>query len=909
MDELPELSDGEARSRRRLTFLLEASTLLASILDYEETLRRLARLSVPTLADMCIIDILEADGTIRRVAAVHANPDKRGLVETLQRSFPPDPHGPHPVAVALRTGVSQVALTITEPVLAAVADDHPAHREIARALEYTSYIIVPMVAHGRTLGALSLVTGESRRRYSADEVVLAEDLARRAALAVDNARLFTESETRRRAAEALAATGGALSQSLGLQDLTQRIITSVRQLIGGTCAVLYRHDPAAKVYMAMAVSGDTGPGFQGAFTVPEGLGTIGLAVRERQAVTTADILADPRVRLDDDLRQRILMGGHRAAAAAPLVVQDEVIGGLLLTDRGHRRFTTDEVRIIGAFADQAAAAFNNARLYAEAERRRLEAESAAAELRRLQTISDVALTSLAVDDLLRELLGRVRTVLGVDSGAVLLIDRDRQVLIHRAVSGLEEGLDQLPIPVGEGFSGRVAQAQGPVVAEDISKIPMYRPLLAARGIRSLLGAPLIVAGRATGVIRVCSTRPRHFDEADARLLQLVADRVALAIEHAHLYEAERSARSEAEAANRTKDQFLAMLAHELRNPLAPIRSGIYVIGRRLAGDPMVERAQRIIERQLQHLTRLLDDLLDVARITQGKIELVRVPLDLGTIVSEAVDAARGLLDGKGHSVGLNLPERPVRLAADPTRLVQIVSNLLSNAAKYTPANGIVTVTAGEERGWATITVEDNGIGIAPELLPRVFDLFSQLDPSTARTEGGLGVGLTLVRRLAELHGGRVTARSRGRGQGSAFVVHLPAGVRTVPPPAGAAQPQATVRRRILVVEDNADAATMLRTALELDGHHVRTAADGPAGVAEALSDKPDIMLVDIGLPGMDGYEVARQARRALGSSVALVALTGYGQPADRRRATEAGFDAHLVKPLDPDKLKDLIARC
>ena len=715
----------EAESQRRLSFLLEVSTLLASSLDYEVTLTTLARLSVPALADICVIDILGDDGSIRRVAAAHADPAKQGLVDTLQQRFRPDPSGSHPVARALRTGQSQVATEITEEELSAIAVE-PAHRLLARALQYTSYMTVPLVARGRTLGAISLVSGESRRRYTAEDVALAEDLARRAGLAVDNARL-----------------------------------------------------------------------------------------------------------------------------------------------------------------------------YAEAEQRRREAESAVAELRRLQTISDVALASLAVEDLLGELLIRLRGVLGVDTASVLLIETERQVLAVRATSGIEEALPPAAIPLGAGFSGRVALAHGPVVADD-------DPELGASGIRSLLGAPLIVHNKVTGVIRVGSTQPRRFSESDARVLQLVADRAALAIENAHLYQAERSARNEAEAANRAKDHFLAMLAHELRNPLAPIRSGIYLIGRRLGDDPLIERTREIIERQLGHLTRLLDDLLDVARITQGKIELVRTPLDLAAAVTEAMEAARSLTDSKGHTVRLELPERMVRLEADPTRLVQIIDNLLSNAAKYTPAKGVITVSAGEDDGWAVVSVKDTGIGIRPELLPRVFDLFSQLEPSTARTEGGLGVGLTLVRRLAELHGGRVTAHSEGPGMGSEFVVYLPAGARAPHPTEDSQGPIMAISRRILIVEDNADAADMLRTALELDGHQVWVARDGQAGVAAAVAEPPDIMLVDIGLPGLDGYDVAREVRSALGRRVRLVALTGYGQPADRQRAAEAGFDAHLVKPLDPDDLKVLI---
>jgi signal transduction histidine kinase len=733
MSLLHDAPSSEAESHRRLTFLLEASTLLALSLEYDLTLRSLARLSVPTLADMCVIDMLSEDGTIQRVAAAHANPERQEMAETLLQSFPPDPAGPHPVAETLRSGHTQVANEITEPILVAIAAD-PEHRAIAHALKYTAYIVVPLVARGRTLGAISFVSGESRRRYTRHDVALAEDLARRAALAVDNARLYTASEKRRRAAEALASTGHVLAQTLALEEVAQQVTASVRDLIGGSCAVVYRLAPAAGGFVAMAVSGERD--FPSAAVIPEGLGTVGLAVRERGPVTTTDITADSRIVLGETLREQCLQSPHRAAVAVPLIVQGEITGALVVADRAGRVFTADEVALAQVFADQAAAAFHNAHLYEEAERRR----------------------------------------------------------------------------------------------------------------------------------------------------------------------------SEAEAANRAKDQFLAMLAHELRNPLAPIRSGSYLIGQRMGTDPLVQRAGEIIERQLQHLTRLLDDLLDVARITQGKIELVKAPVDLGAAVGEAVDAVRDLIEAKGHTLRLSLPERPVGLEADATRVVQIIANLLNNAAKYTPANGVLTVTAEERDGWAVVAVRDTGIGIPPELLPRVFDLFSQLDPTTARTEGGLGVGLTLVRRLVELHGGRVTAYSEGPGRGSEFVVSLPAGMRVETAAAASSPAGPPAARRILIVEDNADAAEMLRVALELEGHAVRVAPDGRAGVQAALAEPPELMLVDIGLPGLDGYGVAREVRGALGRAVVMIALTGYGQAADRRHTAEAGFDAHLVKPIDPEELTTLISR-
>jgi GAF domain-containing protein/CheY-like chemotaxis protein len=1074
-------------AHRRLRFLGEASTLLARSLDYEATLQSLARLAVPALADMCMIDMLADDGTIRRVAAAHANPDLAPLVTTIQQRFPPDPKGRHPVATVLRTGRSEMVAELTEEVLATIAPD-PEHRQIARALAYTSFIVVPLVARGRTLGALSLVSGESGRHYTNADFALAEDLARRAALAVDNARLYTESEQRRRIAEALTATGRLLSQTLSVEDVAQRVVSSARDLIGAACVIVYRVTPDTRGYAPLAFAGNPGP--RERFTIPAGMGSVGLAVSERRTVMTLDLITDSRFVLSEDVRARLRETPNRACLSVPLLVQDQTIGALFLCDQTGRRFTDDQVKLAEAFADQAAIVLNNARLHAahevraerlhilahvnrlvsssletdevlegisrmaaeimgipvvtlwivdnvagtadlracsserhrrdypierlplagnligdvalerrsiqvadvfadpripvpewyrshglgsvvgfpivwrqtvlgvlalhspqpfrlsaddetlvqmfaaqaavalrnaelyqeaqqrqreaeavalQAERARADAEAATAELRRLQGITDVTLATLGVEDLLRELLSRVRSVLDVDTAAVYLVDQERQVLVPRATSGLEAGQSEAPIPLGQGFSGRVALARGAMVAEDIDQA-MSPPSLTRLGIRSLLGAPLLVGGWSTGIIQVGSTQPRRFSDDDARLLQLVADRVALAIENAHLYEAERSARSEAEAGNRAKDHFLAMLAHELRNPLASIRSGFYLVGQRLGNDPVVQRASQIIERQLTHLTRLLDDLLDVARITQGKIELLKVPVDLAVSVAEAVEATRSLIESRGHTIKLDLPTTPIHLEADPTRLVQIIGNLVNNAAKYTPPHGSITVTGRQDAGGITLSVADTGVGIPGEMLPRIFDLFAQVDPSPARSEGGLGIGLTLVRRLVELHGGEISARSEGKGQGAEFIVRLPASplaARGSPMPT--ALPQGP-SRLVLVVEDNMDNAHLLQACLEFAGHRVLVCSNGADAVAIAVRERPDVMLVDIGLPVLDGYEVARQVRAALGPDVLLIALTGYGQPQDRRQALEVGFDRHLVKPVDPDQLTTLIAQ-
>jgi len=390
---------------------------------------------------------------------------------------------------------------------------------------------------------------------------------------------------------------------------------------------------------------------------------------------------------------------------------------------------------------------------------------------------------------------------------------------------------------------------------------------------------------------------------------LVALTESLLNENVRLQEYERTATRLAEA-NKAKDRFLAMLAHELRNPLAPIRIAMQVMSR-IGGteSPDVQKARDIVDRQVKHLTRLLDDLLDVARITSGKIELHKEPVNLATAVANALEASRGLIEEREHTLAASLPEAPVFVDADPMRLEQVIINLLNNAAKYTPPHGQIRVIARRENAEAVLRVQDNGIGIAPDLLPYVFDLFIQADRTLARSEGGLGIGLTIVRNLVEVHDGTIAVDSEGPGQGSEFVVRLPlaSGTQTgseFPVPKAAVVPAL----RILVIEDHPDTRELLRAMLELDGHRVEVAEDGPPGVVIARALRPDVVLIDIGLPSLDGYEVGRQLRRDLGKSVTLIALTGYSQPTDRRRSTEAGFDAHLVKPASPEEIRDVLAQ-
>ncbi len=375
-------------------------------------------------------------------------------------------------------------------------------------------------------------------------------------------------------------------------------------------------------------------------------------------------------------------------------------------------------------------------------------------------------------------------------------------------------------------------------------------------------------------------------------------------------------------ADRHKDEFIAMLAHELRNPLAPIRNAVEIMQRKALEDAQLVWTREVIERQLASLSRLVDDLLDVSRITRGKINVAREPLELGAVIAGAVETVQPLLAEKQHHLEVDVPDTTVSLEGDLTRLTQAIGNVLANAAKYTDNGGRITLAARRDGAWVEIRVHDSGIGIPPDQLPRIFELFTQVERADERGRGGLGIGLALVRRLVELHGGSVSAASEGPGRGSEFTVRLPrrpgparSATRPRAAPAngsaageGAAGTGATpVCRRILIVDDNRDALESLAALMEMAGHRVRTAPDGELALAVARDFRPDIILLDLGLPKVDGYEVARRIRgEPWGKEVVLVALTGWGQETDRRRTRETGFDSHLVKPIDLEVLTKLV---
>jgi signal transduction histidine kinase/CheY-like chemotaxis protein len=456
------------------------------------------------------------------------------------------------------------------------------------------------------------------------------------------------------------------------------------------------------------------------------------------------------------------------------------------------------------------------------------------------------------------------------------------------------------------------------IAPDGSPQARFRNL----GVRSMIVVPLRARDRIIGVVSLYATKSasgRRFEAADLTLAEELANRAALALDNARLYK-------EAREADRRKDEFLAMLGHELRNPLAPIVTALHLLSRSKRQDDAASAARDTIDRQVRHLTRLVDDLLDVARITRGKVKLHRGPVELDPVLTTAIETAKPLLDDRRHNLTVEKPDIPIYLRADAARLTQVFGNLLTNAAKYMEDGGAVEVNVelATERHQppdslpdVVIRVRDRGVGIPAEMLPRVFDLFTQVGSALERAQGGLGIGLSLVKTLVELHGGEVEAHSAGPGRGSEFVVRLP----TIAAPieaavrkgarqevADASNGYAAPAGGVLITDDNRDAADNLSRLLQAWGYRTHVAYDGPAAVTAAMEFRPRVVLLDIGLGGMTGYDVARTLRAdPEHAGVRLIALTGFGQEEDRRRSHEAGFDAHLVKPVDPEMLQQLLA--
>jgi PAS domain S-box-containing protein len=731
-------------------FLAEASTALASSLDYETTLATVARLAVPHFADWCSVDMVNEDGTISRLAVAHVEPEKVAWAHELQERYPPDPTEPRGVHNVLRTGESEFYPDIPDEMLVQSARDAE-HLKVMREIGFHSAMLVPLKARGKILGVITFVNTESASHHTTEDLALAEDLANRAALAVDNAYLYRIEKQTRLAAERtsdrlmrLQAITTALSQSLRSQQVAEAVIE------------------------------------QGMKSLNAHAGTVATLNESR-----ADF---------------------------------EIIAAL-------------------GFPDEVVSKWQRFPLNAQ----------------------------VAIADAVRE---------------------------------------KTPVII-EDF------------AEWIDRYPTLGPLSAVTGSKALVAFPLIVKDRTIGALGLSFLETQKFSDEDRVFMLALAQQCAQALERAHLYETERRLRTEAEETNRIKDEFLATVSHELRTPLTAIVGWSSMLRMSKFDVETTAHAIETIERNAKAQTEIIEDLLDVSRIITGKLRLEAGPVQLDSVIATALDGIRPTAEAKDIKIESHIEPGAVAVWGDPARLQQVMLNLLTNAVKFNSRGGSIEVRLQRVNSHVQIIVRDTGQGISPEFLPFVFERFRQADGSITRAHGGLGLGLSIVRHLVELHGGTIHAESAGLGLGATFTVDIP--LRAVQDVErkrvllSSSTEEATPIEcppvlesvRVLIVDDEAEARVVLTAIIEQCGAEVRAVGSAAEAVEALDSFKPDVLMSDIGIPGEDGYSLIRKVRALSpeqGGKIPAVALTACAREEDRMRALLAGYQAHVAKPVNPAEL-------
>lgn len=606
-----------------------------------------------------------------------------------------------------------------------------------------------------------------------------------------------------------------------------------------------------------------------------------------------------------------------SAFGFPIVMRKEVVGVIeLFSDQIKETdlATLDTLAAMGSQIGQFIERKNNEAeritALARAHEARLEAEALTRRLSALQMVTDAALAHLSVEEVIAESLQRTREALAVDTASILLLETSGDELVAWAAQGLEEEVELgVRIPVGKGFAGRIIADMRPLIIADLDHADVFNPLLREKGIKSLLGVPLIVGGHPIGVLHVGMLKPAHFSDDDVRLLQLAGDRIALAIENARLYEVETTARAQAEAANRAKDEFLTILSHELRTPLTPIIGWVHMMMTGILPESDFPKALAVMNRNAYNLKRLISDLLDMSAILSEKMVFEENSVPLAAVLEEAVETMKSF--GQDSNVKLTLEVHreaaEVHVRGDRIRLNQSFCNVIHNAIKFSPEGAVVEVLCEASTSEAVVQIKDYGSGIPEEFLPFIFERFRQADGSRTRAFGGLGLGLALVKSFITSHGGAITAASHGPGKGSIFVITLPREV-SIEALASAKKQAADggadeKRVRVLLVEDEPDTLEMLTAHFQVRGFETYSCETAAEALLVADRESFDIMISDIAMPEMDGLQLIRTLRRKDNlRRVPAIALTGYASEKDVKEAIEAGFDLHLPKPIDPAEL-------
>jgi PAS domain S-box-containing protein len=531
----------------------------------------------------------------------------------------------------------------------------------------------------------------------------------------------------------------------------------------------------------------------------------------------------------------------------------------------------------------------------------------------LQKITDSTLAHLTLEELLPETLNRIREVLHVDTVAILLLRKEGDELIAWAAKGLEEEVELgVRIPVGEGFAGRIVAQCKPMIIDDVTTADIFNPLLREKGLKSLLGVPLLAEGRPIGVLHVGTLKSTRFTEADQDLLQLAADRITLAIENARLYEVEKTARTQAENANRSKDEFLTILSHELRTPLTPIIGWVHMMEQGILPVSEYDKALAVINRNANGLKRLINDLLDMSAIINGKMRFEESTLSLSDVLAEAVETMRPYASESGVEIKFRplTSDSEFTIKGDRTRLNQSFCNILHNAIKFSQPYGVIRVNWKTEETEATITISDDGQGISKDFLPYIFERFRQADSSRTRSYGGLGLGLALANNFITAQGGTVSAASEGEGKGSTFVITLPRAMSAETDAESARQlvdEKKSAGLRVLIVEDEPDTLYLLSEHFKRMGYEPVPFGSAAEALEIATREHFDLLVSDLAMPEIDGLELIRKLR-TMGANreIPAIALTGYAAAKDAAAALGAGFNLHLAKPFDPMELTEII---
>jgi signal transduction histidine kinase/integral membrane sensor domain MASE1 len=758
-----------------------------------------------------------------------------------------------------------------------------------------------MVTMGVTFLPVATLVWDRRR----DEVERAGLLAR-----AQSAR--AEADERRRVAEELASNARSFTEALHVADVGTRIVEVILSSFGARASGLRLLTPDGSL-QGVAFGGAMKRAFAPGHVLAGGQGSVsGLAIAVAAPVWSDDVFVDPRLRLADEVREGMGLAGDAAVLAVPLRVKGQIIGALSVADGPGRRFTSGDADRLQAFADQAAIAVDNARLYEEATRQRRESEvvaALAAEINR----------SLDLDHVLQQVAEAATALCGGDVTHIALSEPDSEALRVRLAVGSRLQTEHDPrLGPGEGLGGLVLATRRPLRTVDARADPRvdrhHRVVVEAEDIRSGMIVPIPGEDTIEGLIYVSRRRVAPFSEHDETICQRLADHAAIAIRNSRLFTAERVARAEAHAANRTKDHFLATLSHELRTPLNAVMGWLRMLRNPRLDDAQKRHALDVIERNARVQAQLINDLLDVSRIVAGKLEMERYAVDLVPVVQEAIEAMRGDVEGKALALTVRLDAATGEVLGDPVRLQQIVANLLSNAVKFTPRHGRIEVRLERVSVNARLTVADSGEGIEPRMLAQVFEPFQQADSTTTRSHQGLGLGLAIVRQLVEAHGGRVRVDSPGRGQGATFVVELPivalrerrVNVRR----ALAESPDASARLeglRVLVVDDHGDARELLGLVLRERGAEVLLAGSAAEALDVLSRATVDVLVSDLAMPDTDGYALIEVVRSGPHRAIPALALTAYAGRDVRERAIAAGFTAHASKPVEPEDLVELIA--